>query len=184
VYQQNVEGIQLAEDTALHVKLRQLAAKTKSLEASDALTAVEGELVVESDANYIVHLTIAKSSFLFRLGRQDEGLECLSAGAERFPQDDAMNYFSGQELACRKRFGDAIHYLSRTIEVSETSNKKWYYDSALLLRSYCAAMVGNVALARNDLEKVEADASLAWLPLDPVVTKKNVENLLVRPKIC
>jgi tetratricopeptide (TPR) repeat protein len=163
---------------ALHAALQRLERATSKLNPDEAINLIDGEISDPKNADYKPHFEVHKASLLWTAGQTLEAIKLLERCAIEHDSIDSPHYFAGEHLLELGQFDKAMRYLSRCIEISESSGDGWYKDSAYLLRAYCAAKLGKFAEALQDLEKIDDDEPMSWLAADPVVSKSSIVRMI------
>lgn len=166
-------------NAGLHTALQRLERATSKMSAAEAVDLINAEIADPRNAEYRPHFEVQKAEVLWAAGQLQEAAELLEQCAAEYDAIDSVNYFAGQHLLELGQYARAMRYLSRCIEIAESSGDAWYQDSAYLLRAYCAAKVGKFDLAREDLGKVDDDDPMSWLMAEPIVSKTSIERMMV-----
>lgn len=168
----------MSSNPALHAALQRLERATSKLSIDDAINLINEEIADTQNADYKPHFQVHKATILWTAGQTLEAIELLEQCAIEYDSIDSPQYFAGEHLLELGHFDKAMRYLTRCIEVAESSGDGWYKDSAYLLRAYCAAKLGRFAQARQDLEKIDDDEAMNWLALDPIVSRSSIVRML------
>jgi tetratricopeptide (TPR) repeat protein len=132
------------------------------------------------NVKYIPHFLVQKAGVLWAYGKIHDASNVMDRCAEEYDTVDSVQHFAGQYLLEFGDFVGAIPYLSRCIELAEASGEVWYLDSAYLFRAYCAARIGNLELARQDLANVDDDDAMHWITAIPAVSRGNIYSMIDR----
>ncbi|MGF7130884.1 tetratricopeptide (TPR) repeat protein [Paraburkholderia sp. EB58] len=162
----------------LREALDRLARATKGMSLDETVAFIDAEISSPNNAPYRSHFELRKAHILGAYGRTAEASGILVRCAAENGDDDEMQFFAGQSLLETEDFALAIRYLSRCIEIGESSGDLYYADSAYLPRAYCAARLGRFDVAQEDLVRVEDGDKLPWLHASPVVSKASIQRML------
>jgi tetratricopeptide (TPR) repeat protein len=162
----------------LHAALQRLERATSRLGIDDAINLINEEILDPQNTDYKPHFEVHKASLLWMVGQTLEAIELFERCAIEHDCVDSPQYFAGEHLLELGHFDKAMRYLSRCIEISESSSDGWYQDSAYLLRAYCAAKLGRFNQAQLDLEKIDDDEPMSWLVADPIVSRSSILSMI------
>jgi tetratricopeptide (TPR) repeat protein len=168
----------MSENLALHAALQRLERATSKLNTDEAISLINREILDPLNADYKPHFEVHKASLLWTAGQTLEAVELLERCAIEHDSIDSPQYFAGEHLLELGHFDKAMRYLSRCIEISESSGDGWYQDSAYLLRAYCAAKLGRFIQAQQDLKNINDDEAMSWLAVDPVVSRSSIVRMI------
>lgn len=168
----------MSKNTELQVALQQLERRVAKLDGEDALNVIDAAICHPDNSSYRAHFEVYKAGFLWSTGEQWEAVALLERCVAEFPEIDSAHYFAGEYLLELGQFARGLKHLSRCLEISEEANDGWFEDSARLLRAYCAAKLGRIELARQDLHLLGNEESMEWIGVEPIVSKSSIEKML------
>lgn len=168
----------MQENADLHKALQRLETATAGLSAAQAVGLIDEAIADPRNANYRPHFEVHKAGVLWAAGQMQEAVVLLERCAAEHDEIDSAQYFAGEHLLELGQFAQAIRYLSRCIEIAESSGDGWYQDSAYLLRAYSAAKIGRFDMARRDLSAIKDDDPMSWLKAEPMVSKSSIERMI------
>jgi len=162
----------------LHKALQNLESAIAGLGPDEAVDRINEAIADPRNADYRPHFKVHKAGILWAAGKTQEAVALLERCAAEHDGIDSAHYFAGEHQLELGQFARALRHLSRCIEIAEESGDGWYEDSAYLLRAYCAAKIGKVDVARQDLLRIKDDDPMAWLNAEPMVSKASIEWML------
>jgi tetratricopeptide (TPR) repeat protein len=168
----------MSSNPALHTALQRLERATSKLSTDEAIKLIDEEISYPENADYKPHFEVYKASLLWAAGQRLAAIMLLERCAIDHDSIDSAQYFAGEHLVELGQFDKAMRYLSRCIEISESSDDGWYQDASYLLRAYCAAKLGKFAQARQDLENIDDDEPMSWLAVDPIVSRSSIVRMI------
>lgn len=168
----------MRDDSELKAALDRLARATEGLSPDEKVALIDAKIADPSNAPYCSYFEMRKAQVLGIYGRKREAADIMKRCAGEHGNNDEMQYFAGEALLEAGEFALADRYLSRCVEIAESSGDDYYLDSAYLLRAYCAARTGRFALALQYLAHVDDDAAMNWLDADPRVSKWSIEVMI------
>lgn len=177
-YQRDAGEIDVLKNSDLHKALQRLDVSISKISTAKALQLLDEEIANPENLAYRPHFQVHKAGVLWARGQTGEALRLLKECALDHNEIDSVHYFAGEYLLEVGEFEEAIRYLSRCLEIAESSGDGWYQDSACLLRAYCAAKVGKFDMVRQDLEKIDDDDPMIWLKAKPIVSKNSIKQML------
>lgn len=170
--------LKMVGNARIHSALQRLERKVENLELSQAVALIDEEIANPENADCVPHFEVHKASVLRYAGKLQEAAQLLLRITEQYPLVDSAHFFAGQYLVELGQYRQALHYLTNCIDIGVASGENWYTDSAYLLRAYCAAKTGEVALAHSDLEQIADDEEMSWLSVEPAVSKVSIRTML------
>ncbi|MEW6645388.1 MAG: hypothetical protein AB1586_33165 [Pseudomonadota bacterium] len=148
------------------------------LQVRELLRLYDVEIQDPANADILPDLLVEKAIMLWRPGSEDEALALLQQCAASYDAA-SPNYHAGEYLVELGRFADALSHLSKCLFIEESCGHQWYTSAALLLRAYCAAKLGDAAMAAADIAEVDDEEDvLEWVHVDPVVSKSSVRRMI------
>ena len=168
----------MPQNAELYRALQRLETATAKLSPAQALNLIDEAIADSRNADYRPHFEVHKAGVLRVAGQTQEAVLLLERCAAEHDNIDSVHYFAGEYLLELGQFAQAVRYLSRCVEIAESSSDSWYHDSALLLRAYCAAKIGKLDMARRDLEEIKDDDPMSWLSAEPIVSKSSIERMI------
>ena len=153
------------------------AKNIKGLSTSDALSRIEDRIKIEPNPDMLSELMVMKAQCFAGLGEREKAIQLLK-NLDQTSSRPNVPYFLAEMLVQNGAFREAIAKLTSVIDRSLDLNENWFVSVSYLLRSYCAARIGNYELAKADLEVVEEDEEIFWLSINPPITKHRVQEMI------
>lgn len=166
------------KDADLHAALERLERKLSKLSPVKAIKLIDAEIISVVSPHHVPHYEVRKAAILRDSDNLNDAINLLKQSVLNYKSIDSARFFAGQYLLELGNYEEAIEQLTECIKLCGLSGELWYLDSSYLLRAYCAAKTNNAKLANDDLNRIDDDDAMSWIPVEPVVSKSSINFML------
>jgi uncharacterized protein HemY len=159
-------------------RLRRLKEIISKQSSDKALAYIDVELSSVVDPQYKCELLLAKALCISGTQNRRDVVELLISATEAFPSHVGPHYFLGENFLEESNFVLAAEHFKRAIEMTRTTGKEWFAESAMMLAAYCFARLGEKTKAMELLDSLADDVSVFWLDAMPKIDKAAVRAIL------
>ena len=102
----------------------------------------------------------------------------ISEGITADTHDLGDLYLAGELALDLGLYQEAIGFMNRVIEISNSEKDFWYLEEAYVVRAYAWLKMGRHDLTQDDLTHIDDDAQVFWLKNHPVIDKKTLLSFM------